>query len=270
VAEGDDRTVANIKNYERELAKYKKFNANGAHDVKIKNLEKIIANLKSKQGVAENYHSDLMKQTYAKFFKPAPPKTVSAVKKFLSGVIISLGTAQDNDYDEEEPEEISWEQDLADVREAYSKLRGNSSPNWFDIADAVLSYDTEFRESMLEWAEEELGNELVDFLWHEVWEAKHKISRSDGSYNVTLGHQNVPGQKNDRDSFKEWDPEKDPPNPFANLRWLVMINGVQKIKFGGVGNSQEAAMKTATNWANNHGYEHEVQAGKVKVVRDQQ
>jgi len=53
VAEGDDRTVANIKNYERELAKYKKFNANGAHDVKIKNLEKIIANLKSKQGVAE-------------------------------------------------------------------------------------------------------------------------------------------------------------------------------------------------------------------------
>lgn len=53
VAEGDDRTVANIKNYERELAKYKKFNANGAHDVKIKNLEKIIAYLKSKQGVAE-------------------------------------------------------------------------------------------------------------------------------------------------------------------------------------------------------------------------
>ena len=53
VAEGDDRTVANIKNYERELAKYKKFNANGAHDVKIKNLEKIIAHLKSKQGVAE-------------------------------------------------------------------------------------------------------------------------------------------------------------------------------------------------------------------------
>jgi len=333
VAEGDDRTVANIKNYERELAKYKKFNANGAHDVKIKNLEKIIANLKSKQsmsettgdkpfdnmmktikkgtgkqatadrkeqkqrnqeqtrqaidnmfgggnpadklsirkkGVAENYHSDLMKQTYAKFFKPAPPKTVLAVKKFLSGVIISLGTAQDNDYDEEEPEEISWEQDLADVREAYSKLRGNSSPNWFDIADAVLSYDTEFRESMLEWAEEELGNELVDFLWHEVWEAKHKISRSDGSYNVTLGHQNVPGQTSDRDSFKEWDPEKDPPNPFANLRWLVMINGEQKIKFGGVGNSQEAAMKTATNWANNHGYEREVQAGKVKVVKVQQ
>ena len=38
-----------------------------------------------KKGVAENYHSDLMKQTYAKFFKPAPPKTVSAVKKFLSG-----------------------------------------------------------------------------------------------------------------------------------------------------------------------------------------
>ena len=223
-----------------------------------------------KKGVAENYHSDLMKQTYAKFFKPAPPKTAVAVKKFLSGVIISLGTAQDNDYDEEEPEEISWEQDLADVREAYSKLRGNSSPNWFDIADAVLSYDTEFRESMLEWAEEELGNELVDFLWHEVWEAKHKISRSDGSYNVTLGHQNLPGQKNDRDSFKEWDPETDPPNPFANLRWLVMINGEQKIKFGGVGNSQEAAMKTATNWANNHGYEREVQAGKVKVVRDQQ
>ena len=222
------------------------------------------------QGVAENYHSDLMKQTYAKFFKPAPPKTVSAVKKFLSGVIISLGTAQDNDYDEEEPEEISWEQDLADVREAYSKLRGNSSPNWFDIADAVLSYDTEFRESMLEWAEEELGNELVDFLWHEVWEAKNQISRSSGSYNVTLGHQSVPGQKNDRDSFKDWDPETDPPNPFANLRWLVMINGEQKIKFGGVGNSQEAAMKTATNWANNHGYEREVQAGKVKVVRDQQ
>lgn len=54
VAEGDDRTVANIKNYERELAKYKKFNANGAHDVKIKNLEKIIANLKSKQGVAKS------------------------------------------------------------------------------------------------------------------------------------------------------------------------------------------------------------------------
>ena len=223
-----------------------------------------------KKGVAENYHSDLMKQTYAKFFKPAPPKTVSAVKKFLSGVIISLGTAQDNDYDEEEPEEISWEQDLADVREAYSKLRGNSSPNWFDIADAVLSYDTEFRESMLEWAEEELGNELVDFLWHEVWEAKHKISRSSGSYNVTLGHQSVPGQQNDRDSFKDWDPETDPPNPFANLRWLVMINGEQKIKFGGVGNSQEAAMKTATNWANNHGYEREVQAGKVKVVKVQQ
>jgi hypothetical protein len=49
-----------------------------------------------------------------------------------------------------------------------------------------------------------------------------------------------------------------------------MINGEQKIKFGGVGNSEEAAMKTATNWANNHGYEREVQAGKVKVVRDQQ
>jgi len=58
VAEGDDRTVANIKNYERELAKYKKFNANGAHDVKIKNLEKIIANLKSKQGVAEGKRRD--------------------------------------------------------------------------------------------------------------------------------------------------------------------------------------------------------------------
>ena len=58
VAEGDDRTVANIKNYERELAKYKKFNANGAHDVKIKNLEKIIAHLKSKQGVAEGKRRD--------------------------------------------------------------------------------------------------------------------------------------------------------------------------------------------------------------------
>jgi hypothetical protein len=29
-------------------------------------------------------------------------------------------------------------------------------------------------------------------------------------------------------------------------------------------------MKTATNWANNHGYEREVQAGKVKVVKVQQ
>ena len=57
---------------------------------------------------------------------------------------------------------------------------------------------------MIEWAEEELGRKLVDFLWDEVWEAKNQISRSDGSYNVTLGHQNVPGQKNDRDSFKEW------------------------------------------------------------------
>jgi hypothetical protein len=224
----------------------------------------------AEQGVAENYHSDLMKQTYAKFFKPAPPKTVLAVKKFLSGVIISLGTAQDNDYDEEEPEEISWEQDLADVREAYGKLRGNSSPNWFDVADAVLSYDTEFRESMIEWAEEELGNKFIDFLWDEVWEAKNQISRSDGSYNVALGHQNVPGQKSDRDSFKDWNPETDPPKTPRNIEWKVMINGEQKIKFGGVSNNQEAAMKTATNWANNHGYEREVQAGKVKVVQVQQ
>lgn len=143
------------------------------------------------EGVTENYHSDLMKQTYAKFFKPAPPKTVASVKKFLSEVIVSLGTAQDNDYDEENPEEISWGQDLSDVREAYNKLRSNGSPNWFDLADAVLSYDTEFRESMIEWAEEDLGSKLVDLLWNEVWEAKHQISRSGGSYNVDLNHKGV-------------------------------------------------------------------------------
>ena len=215
------------------------------------------------QGVAENYHSDLMKQTYAKFFKPAPPKTVLAVKKFLSDVIISLGTAQDNDYNDND-EEISWEQDLSDVREAYSKLRSNTSPNWFDIADAVLSYDTEFRESMLEWAEEELGSKLVDFLWDEVWEAKHKISKSDGSYNIDVdsGQEVTP--------HKSYDPEKDPPKTPRNIEWKVMINGEQKIKFGGVSNNQEAAMKVATNWARNHGYEREVQAGKIKVVQVQQ
>ena len=222
-----------------------------------------------KKGVAENYHSDLMKQTYAKFFKPAPPKTVLAVKKFLSDVIISLGTAQDNDYNDND-EEISWEQDLSDVREAYGKLRSNTSPNWFDIADSVLSYDTEFRESMLEWAEEELGSKLVDFLWDEVWEAKHKISRADGSYNIDVGHQDASGQQSDRDSYKPWDPEKDPPNPFADLKWKVMINGEQKVKFGGVGNNQEAAMKVALTWARSHGYEREVQAGKIKVVQVQQ
>ena len=199
------------------------------------------------QGVAENYHSDLMKQTYAKFFKPAPPQTVSAVKKFLSDIIISLGTAQDNDYDEEEPEEINWEQDLSDVREAYSKLRSNSSPNWFDIADAVLSYDTEFRESMIEWAEETLGNELVDFLWDEVWEAKNQISRSDGSYNIDVGA----GQE------------------VKTHEWKVMINDQQETTLGGL-ESADAAMKVALRWAQNNGFEREVQAGKIKVVQVQQ
>jgi hypothetical protein len=137
----------------------------------------------------ENYHSDLMKQTYAKFMKPADPKTLLAVKKFLSDIIISLGTAQDNDYDEED-EEINWEQDLSEVRQAYNKL-STGSPTWFDLADAVFSYDTEFRESMIEWAEETLGNKLVDLLWNEVWEAKHQISRADGSYNIDLGHRDV-------------------------------------------------------------------------------
>jgi len=226
--------------------------------------DKVIEILKQdQQSVAENYHSDLMKQTYAKFFKPAPPKTVLAVKKFLSDVIISLGTAQDNDYNDND-EEISWGQDLSDVREAYGKLRSNTSPNWFDIADAVLSYDTEFRESMLEWAEEELGSKLVDFLWDEVWEAKHKISKSDGSYNIDVdsGQEVTP--------HKSYDPEKDPPKTPRNIEWKVMINGEQKIKFGGVSNNQEAAMKVATNWARNHGYEREVQAGKIKVVQVQQ
>jgi hypothetical protein len=238
-------------------------------DLMMKAKERMQALVKPKKGVAENYHSDLMKQTYAKFFKPAPPKTVLAVKKFLSDVIISLGTAQDNDYNDND-EEISWEQDLSDVREAYGKLRSNTSPNWFDIADSVLSYDTEFRESMLEWAEEELGSKLVDFLWDEVWEAKHKISRADGSYNIDVGHQDASGQQSDRDSYKPWDPEKDPPNPFADLKWKVMINGEQKVKFGGVGNNQEAAMKVALTWARSHGYEREVQAGKIKVVQVQQ
>jgi hypothetical protein len=238
-------------------------------DAYIDSQEKTQAAMaKMKKGVSENYHSDLMKQTYAKFFKTAPAKTVSAVKKFLSDRIISLGTAQDNDYDEQQPEEISWEQDLSDVRQAYEKL-STGSPNWFDLADAVLSYDTEFRESMIEWAEEELGSKLVDFLWDEVWEAKHQISRSDGSYNVALGHQNVSGQKSDRDSYKPWDPEKDPPNPFADLKWIVMINGEQKVKFGGVSNNQKAAMKVAINWARNHGHEREVQAGKIEVVQVQ-
>ena len=229
----------------------------------VKELYAALGGGAPKQGVAENYHSDLMKQTYAKFFKPAPPKTVLAVKKFLSDVIISLGTAQDNDYNDND-KEISWEQDLSDVREAYSKLRSNTSPNWFDIADAVLSYDTEFRESMLEWAEEELGSKLVDFLWDEVWEAKHKISRSDGSYNIDVdsGQEVTP--------HKPYDPEKDPPKTPRNIEWKVMINGEQKIKFGGVSNNQEAAMKVATNWARNHGYEREVQAGKIKVVQVQQ
>lgn len=210
-------------------------------------IKKNVDDKDKKKDVSENYHSDLMKQTYAKFFKPAPPQTVSAVKKFLSDIIISLGTAQDNDYDEEEPEEINWEQDLSDVREAYSKLRSNSSPNWFDIADAVLSYDTEFRESMIEWAEETLGNKLVDFLWDEVWEAKHQISRSDGSYNIDAGA----GQE------------------VKTHEWKVMINGKQETTLGGLG-SAEAAMKVALRWAQNNGFEREVQAGKIKVVQVQQ
>jgi hypothetical protein len=213
------------------------------------------------QGLAENYYSDLMKQTYAKFFKPAPPKTVSAVKKFLSGVMISLGTAQDTDYDEEEPEEINWKQDLSDVREAYDKLRSNNSPNWFDLADTVFSYDTEFRESMLEWAEEELGSKLVDILWHEVWQAKQQISRAGGSHNVGSG-QKVP-------PHKPYDPEKYKPDSPRNIEWQVMINGEPMIKFGGVSN-KEAAMKTGLSWARNHGYEREVQAGKVEVAQVQQ
>lgn len=53
VAEGSSGLVAYIKNYEHELEKYKQKNANGKYDAKIKDLEKIIANLKSKQGVAE-------------------------------------------------------------------------------------------------------------------------------------------------------------------------------------------------------------------------
>jgi hypothetical protein len=86
---------------------------------------------------------------------------------------------------------------------------------------------------------------------------------------VALGHQSVSGQKSDRDSYKPWDPEKDPPNPFADLQWKVMINGEQKVKFGGVGNNKEAAMKVALGWARNHGYEREVQAGKIEVVQVQ-
>jgi hypothetical protein len=214
------------------------------------------------QGVTENYYSDLMKQTYAKFFKPAPSKTVSAVKKFLSGIIISLGTAQDTDYDEQEPEEINWKQDLSDVREAYDKLRNNNSPNWFDLADAVLSYDTEFRESMLEWAEEQLGSKLVDILWHEVWQAKQQISRADGSHNVDSGKEVPP--------HKPYDPEKYKPDSPRNIEWKVMINGEPKIKFGGVSNNKEAAMKTGLSWARNNGYQREVQAGKVEVVQVQQ
>jgi hypothetical protein len=270
VAEGNYTTEKQILTRIRQIMYDRKLSGTESNTGELNRLKQQLKDIRSQQGVAENYHSDLMKQTYAKFFKPAPPRTVSAVKKFLSGVIISLGTAQDNDYDEKNPEEISWEQDLSDVREAYSKLRSNTSPNWFDLADAVLSYDTEFRESMLEWAEEELGNKLVDFLWDEVWEAKNQISRSDGSYNVALGHQSVSGQKSDRDSYKPWDPEKDPPNPFADLQWKVMINGEQKVKFGGVGNNKEAAMKVALGWARNHGYEREVQAGKIEVVQAQQ
>lgn len=190
----------------------------------------------------ENYHSDLMKQAYAKFFKPAPTKTVLAVKKFLADIIKYLESAQYADYDEEE-NKTTWEQDLPEVIKAYEKL-STGSPNWFDIADAVLSYDTEFRESMIEWAEETLGSKLVDFLWDEVWEAKHKISRSDGSYNVDVG----PGQE-----VKPHD-------------WKVMINGQQETTLGGLG-SAEAAMKVALRWAQNNGFEREVQAGKIKVVQ---
>jgi hypothetical protein len=215
--------------------------------------------MKINELINENYQSDLMKQAYAKFFKPAPPKTVLAVKKFLADVIKSLESAQYADYDEEE-NETTWVQDLSEVRQSYEKL-STGSPNWFDIADAILSYDTEFRESMIEWAEEELGSKLVDFLWDEVWEAKHKISRADGSYNIDVdsGQEVTP--------HKPYDPEKDPPKTPRNIEWKVMINGEQKIKFGGVSNNQEAAMKVATNWARNHGYEREVRAGKIKVVQ---
>ena len=89
------------------------------------------------------------------------PQDVQAVAEFLKSAIASVEEMKDDP--EAEPEDVRFTEDLPAMIQNLQKLQsGNVSQE--DLVNAVFGYDTEWRESMEEWFEEEhpeLYNRLV-------------------------------------------------------------------------------------------------------------
>ena len=127
------------------------------------------------------YHGDMMRQVYDKYRQPAPASVIQAIVNFLTVRLRSFAGYKED-----------FGEDYNEVKRSLHLIRSKkSSANWFELADAMFGYDTEFRELMVEFAEEELDPDLFNTLYNDVRNAQDQITGADiGNYKIDIGNLN--------------------------------------------------------------------------------
>ena len=114
------------------------------------------------QGVAEGLGDSGFNAMMGKITDPAAresllPVEIQKVVQFLKGSIESLIEVLKSDPDFQ-PNDVRNSTDLRDMRKNLKSVMVDSDPK--NVANAIFNYETEWRETMNEWAEEALGIEL--------------------------------------------------------------------------------------------------------------
>ena len=114
------------------------------------------------QGVAEVLGDSGFNAMMGKITDPAArerllPVEIQKVVQFLKGSIESLIEVLKSDPDFQ-PNDVRNSTDLRDMRKNLKSVMVDSDPK--NVANAIFNYETEWRETMNEWAEEALGIEL--------------------------------------------------------------------------------------------------------------
>ncbi len=135
-----------------------------------RNMQGVAEGEKHKKQYEATFHGDMMRNIYSKYNKSAEPRAISAVIDFLMSRLEGI-----------EDEKDEWGGDFLDLQDALkSIIAKKSSATWFELADAMFSYDSEFRDMMVDFAKEDLDSKLFDTLYNEVFQkAKQQIGLAD-------------------------------------------------------------------------------------------
>ena len=136
------------------------------------------------QGVAEGLGDSGFNAMMGKITDPAAresllPVEIQKVVQFLKGSIESLIEVLKSDPDFQ-PNDVRNSTDLRDMRKNLKSVMVDSDPK--NVANAIFNYETEWRETMNEWAEEALGIELFTKLQN-LYYGEYGEGVAEGNFN---------------------------------------------------------------------------------------